>query len=153
MKKVLLAVLALIVGSGAVLLGGKNPASQPVFSHVEQMKEGVLRIGEYSFQTEFAITPEEKARGLMFRPELPPGHSMIFLNDNSRPMAVWMKNTFVPLDVLFFNAKHEISEIFEDLQPLDETPRRTANPVWGMVEVPAGTVQKYKIKVGDKISF
>ncbi|MDY6407899.1 MAG: DUF192 domain-containing protein [Pseudomonadota bacterium] len=123
------------------------------FIKPHKMQQGKIKIGPHVFDAEFARTQEERMNGLMFRPQVPAGTGMIFLNEAPRPMGVWMKNTFVPLDVLFFNKEYKITDIFENLKPLDETPRQPAIPVLGMVELPAGTVQQKNIKIGDKISF
>jgi len=115
--------------------------------------KNTLKIKDKSFTVEVAKTPEEMAYGLMFRPNLPVNTGMIFLQAHPTDMAVWMKNTFVPLDILFFDGRRRIVQILKDMKPLDERPRHTAGPVKGMIELPAGTVQKYQIKIGDKVSF
>ena len=118
-----------------------------------KMESREIKIGNHSLQAEFARTKEERQQGLMFRPNIPQGTGMIFINEEVRPMGVWMKNTFVPLDVLFFDEGQRVTEILEHLNPVDETPHRAAKPALGMVELPAGTVQQYNIKVGDKVAF
>ena len=118
-----------------------------------QMPTGTVKIGPHSFKMEFAKTLQEKQYGLMYRPEIPQNTGMIFVNERPDMSGVWMKNTFVPLDVIFFGGDKKVTQIFENLKPLDETPHRTTVPSLGMVELPAGTVQKYKIKVGDKVSY
>ena len=118
-----------------------------------KMKTIPLKVRRHTFQVELAETKEEKQRGLMFRPVVPDSTGMIFINEKARPMGIWMKNTFVPLDVLFFDENKKVTEILENLKPLDETPHRSAVPALGMVEFPAGTIQKYKIKVGDRLFF
>ncbi len=118
-----------------------------------KMKKRFIKIGFHSFGVEVARTKEEREYGLMFRSKLPQNTGMIFLNEAPYPMGVWMKNTWVSLDVLFFDEQKKIIKIFENLEPLDETPHRTAKPALGMLELPAGTVKKYKIKVGDEILY
>ena len=110
-------------------------------------------INQKDFTVEFSTTKEQLEYGLMFRNELKDGHGMVFLYPAPTKTGVWMKNTFIPLDVLFFNEQNEITSILENLEPLDETPRMAEAPVKGFIELPAGTVQKYQIKVGDKIRF
>lgn len=118
-----------------------------------QLAVGPVKIGTHTFQMEFAKTTTERKRGLMFRTFVPPDTGMIFINEAARPMGVWMRNTFVPLDVLFFDQDKKVIGILEDLRPLDETPHRSVKPALGMVELPAGTVQKHNIKIGEKIVF
>ena len=117
------------------------------------LEKSTLRIKDIPFMVEVAKTPEEKAYGLMYRPAVPVNTGMIFINPHPAEMSVWMKNTFVPLDILFFDGRKRIVQALIRMKPLDETPRSSAGPVKGMIELPAGTVQKYQIKIGDKISF
>lgn len=114
---------------------------------------GKITINKKDFSVEFAKTREQLEYGLMFRNELKDGHGMVFLYPEPIKAGVWMKNTFIPLDVLFFNTQNEIVGILENLEPLDETPRMAEVPVKGFIELPAGTIQKHQIKVGDKIRF
>ena len=142
----------------AKLIGRSDELDQEVpdnlaFIKPQKLPVGEVKIAGHAFQTEFAKTLTERQQGLMFRPVMPLNTAMIFLNDGVRPMGVWMKNTFVPLDVLFFDGNKQVTEVLTDLKPLDETPHRSVKPALGMVELPAGTVQKYNIKVGDQIAF
>lgn len=118
-----------------------------------QGKTDKITINKKDFLVEFATTKEQTEYGLMFRNELKDGYGMVFLYPEPIKAGVWMKNTFIPLDVLFFNEQNEIVSILENLEPLDETPRMAEVPVKGFIELPAGTAQKYQIKVGDKIRF
>ena len=117
------------------------------------MEEGLIKIGPYSFRVEFARTLDERRYGLMFRETLPENTGMIFINEKPQRFSVWRKNTFIPLDVLFFDGNRRVVDIFENLKPLDETLHRSTVPALGMVELPAGTVQKYNIKVGNEVLF
>ncbi len=116
-------------------------------------KTGKITINEKDFSVEFATTKEQLEYGLMFRNELKDRQGMVFLYPTPIKTGVWMKNTFIPLDVFFFNAQNEIVSILENLEPLNETPRMADVPVKGFIELPAGTAQKYQLKVGDKIHF
>ena len=117
------------------------------------LEKGIFKIKDQPFEVEFAKTPTEMAYGLMFRPRVPINTGMVFLQSHPAEMKVWMKNTFVPLDILFFDGRRRIVQILRNMKPLDETPRSSAGPVKGMIELPAGTVQKYQIKIGDKIAY
>lgn len=118
-----------------------------------QGKTDKITINKKDFIIEFATTKEQLEYGLMFRSELKDGYGMVFLYPEPITAGVWMKNTFIPLDVLFFNEQNEITSILENLEPLNETPRMAEVPVKGFIELPAGTAKKYQINVGDKIRF
>lgn len=107
--------------------------------------------GEHTFITEKAITPKQRARGLMFRTELASDAGMIFINEYPRPIGLWMKNTLIPLDMVFFDEHGKVTDIVENAQPHDETSHMSSSPVQGVIELPAGTVQRLKIKSGDTV--
>src|SRR3546814_11525240 len=62
----------------------------------------------HRYQVEIADTDAERARGLMFRDELPAGHGMLFIHDRLAPQAYWMKNTRIPLDILYFDDQRRL---------------------------------------------
>lgn len=102
---------------------------------------------------EIAKTPEQIARGLMFRPNLADGTGMIFLFEPARVVQFWMKNTYIPLDMVFFDGKGKIVTLYENTQPLnDEIRYPSGGKVRGVLELPAGTVARFGIKVGDTVS-
>jgi uncharacterized membrane protein (UPF0127 family) len=64
-----------------------------------------------TFKAALAVTPEEQTRGLMFRKELSPGSGMLFVNENEAMRFFWMKNTYIPLDILFISSSKEVKHI------------------------------------------
>lgn len=81
-----------------------------------------------SFRVEIADTEAARARGLMFRRELAPGTGMLFIYDDPRPVSFWMRNTLIPLDLVFMDAAGVIRHIHRNAVPLDETPIPGARP-------------------------
>lgn len=75
-----------------------------------------------SFQIEVADTPELRAQGLMFRRNLPAGQGMLFVYPEPQPVSFWMRNTLIPLDLIFFDETGVIRHIHRNARPLDETP-------------------------------
>lgn len=71
---------------------------------------------------ELADTPDERAQGLMFRRALAPGHGMLFIYESPQPVAFWMKNTLIPLDMLFIDPNGRVAHVHEGAVPHDETP-------------------------------
>lgn len=104
-----------------------------------------------SFKVEVCETPDEKEYGLMFRKNLPEHTGMFFLYNTSTPVKIWMKNTYIPLDILFFDERGVIHFIVENAVPFDLTPRGPTEKSKAFLELPEGTVKKYQIKLGDFI--
>ena len=107
----------------------------------------------YKFEVELATTPAEREQGLMFRKSLAPNAGMLFLYPDEQQVAFWMKNTLIPLDMLFLKADGSIARIAHDAVPLDETPIPSGTPVRAVLEVNGGTAQALGIKEGDKVDY
>jgi uncharacterized membrane protein (UPF0127 family) len=108
--------------------------------------------GVHPFAVEMAETDEERSRGLMFRKELPEGKGMLFDFKVEQPVAFWMKNTYVSLDMIFIKADGRILSIAENTEPLSERGVPSGGPVRGVLEVVAGTAKKLGIKPGDRVA-
>jgi uncharacterized membrane protein (UPF0127 family) len=106
----------------------------------------------HSFAVEMAQTDEQRSRGLMYRKSLPAGRGMLFDFKQEQPVAFWMKNTYVSLDMIFIRADGTILNIAENTEPLSEKMVPAAGPVRGVLEVVAGTTSKLGIKPGDKVA-
>lgn len=109
------------------------------------------------FKVEIADTPGEREIGLMNRKDVPMGTGMLFMFP--RPMenmSFWMKNTLVPLDMLFADEKGRVFYIERDAKPLDLTSRGPKNSAFltkFVLELPAGSVGAWKIGEGDMLAF
>ena len=107
----------------------------------------------HAFQVELAATPAQQRRGLMFRKSLDGGHGMLFDYNPPRSISMWMKNTFISLDMLFFDASGRIAHIAAHTEPFSQkfivAPGRTRY----VLEVSAGTAERLGMKVGDKIQL
>ena len=106
---------------------------------------------EYSFRVEVAETPGQRSQGLQHRRRLESDAGMLFNFQIVGPVAMWMKNTYVPLDMLFIAADGKILNIARDTTPLKLTAIPSAGPVLGVLEIPAGTAAKLGIKAGDRV--
>ena len=114
-------------------------------------KTSRIFIGKNIFIVEIAKTPEERKTGLMFRNTLDPHHGMLFVFEKSDIHGFWMHNTFIPLDMLWIDAQNKIVYLHENAKPMDDTPiipKKTAKYV---LELPAGSIQKYKLKENMRI--
>ena len=107
--------------------------------------------GPRHFAVELARTPEQQELGLMFRPSLAPDAGMLFDFGETRPASFWMKNTLIPLDMLFITADGRIADIHEHAQPLSEAVIQSHVPVRAVLEVKGDTVAQLGIKIGDVV--
>lgn len=107
----------------------------------------------YKFEVELATTPAEREQGLMFRKTLAANAGMLFLYPDEQQVAFWMKNTLIPLDMLFLKADGSIARIAHDAVPLDETPIPSNADVKAVLEVNGGTATSLGIKEGDKVDY
>jgi uncharacterized membrane protein (UPF0127 family) len=118
----------------------------------ETTLEIVTQNGVHVFTVEMAKTDEERQKGLMFRKEMPEGTGMLFDFKPDQNVSMWMRNTYIPLDMLFINGDGTIRRIAENTEPLSERTISSGGPVRGVFEVIAGTAKKLGIKAGDKVA-
>lgn len=105
----------------------------------------------HRFKVELAATPEERARGLMFRRTLASDSGMLFDFGRAEQVAMWMKNTLIPLDMLFIAGDGAVVNIAQRTVPGSLTPIPAARPVRFVLELPGGTSSRLGIKPGDKV--
>lgn len=109
------------------------------------------RGGRDSFRVWLALTPAEQEQGLMWIRQLPRDHGMLFVLDAPRPMTMWMKNTYVTLDMLFFDATGRITRIEQEAAPLSERLIESGGEVAGVLELAGGEARRRGIAPGDRI--
>jgi len=107
----------------------------------------------HRFTVEIARTEEEQATGLMNRSELAPDRGMIFPFDPPRDASFWMKNTLIPLDMIFVRADGSIANIAENTVPLSLEPEMSEGPVGAVLEIAGGRSAELGIKPGDKVAW
>ncbi len=103
----------------------------------------------HKFDIELAITTEQKSQGLMNRREMPSDSGMLFMYESENDVMMWMKNTYLPLDMVFLNPEGEIVYIEENTTPLSTRTISSGQNVIGVLELNAGTVLRLGIKIGD----
>ena len=103
------------------------------------------------YQVEEAVSDKQKMLGLMFRKHMPENQGMVFYNENPRPMSMWMKNTYISLDMLFADKDGNIVCIFENTEPFSTEILTCDKPVVLTLELNAGQVKEHDIKEGDKM--
>lgn len=107
--------------------------------------------GRHVFRVEIADDPEERMRGLMFRKSLAADAGMLFLSGRVAPQSFWMKNTEIPLDLLFIARDGRIADMHERAVPFSLEPMRSKVPVWAVLEVAGGTADRLGVKPGDRV--
>jgi uncharacterized membrane protein (UPF0127 family) len=105
----------------------------------------------HAFSVELATNDEERERGLMYRKELPQGHGMLFDFGHDQPVAFWMHNTYISLDMMFIRSDGRIMRIEENAEPLSDRLIPAGAPVRAVLEVIGGTAQQLGIKAGDRV--
>ena len=108
--------------------------------------------GAQRFTVELALTPAQQEQGLMFRRELAPNAGMLFVFPETQPAVFWMKNTLIPLDMLFIAADGRIADIHERAVPMSEANIVSKVPVKAVLELNGGTVARLGIKPGNVVS-
>lgn len=106
---------------------------------------------EYIFNIEIAITEKERSRGLMYRKELKQTEGMLFLYPEKQIIKMWMKNTLIPLDMIFINNNGKIIDIFKMTIPKDLTPIGPNVKLKGVLEINGGLTSYLNINKGDFI--
>ena len=127
-------------------------ANPPARAASIQPLEIVTKSGVQVFSVEMATTEEEKTTGLMYRKELPDGKGMLFDFSPEQQISMWMKNTYIPLDMIFIRADGRILRIAENTEPLSTKIISSGGLAKGVLEVIAGTAQKYGIQPGDRVA-
>ena len=135
----------------------EQPATtpKPVFR-----KDGELRFLDgktnkmiANIEIEVADDDAEREQGLMYRDTMAENSGMLFLMETEEPQSFWMKNTIISLDIMYVGADKRIVSIHKNCKPYSLDQITSAKPALYVVEVNAGYTSKYKIKVGDVISF
>jgi uncharacterized protein len=116
-----------------------------------QPLEIVTKTGVHVFSVEMATTEEEKTTGLMYRKELADGKGMLFDFSPEQEVSMWMKNTYISLDMIFIRADGRILRIAQNTEPLSTRIIPSNGLAKGVLEVIAGTAQKYGIEPGDRV--
>ncbi len=153
MKTIQLFCIFLILGVLSAKTFALYDVSQEKSSHLVSQDDDkiALRIGDKELRVEYADTQNERALGLMYRRSLCDDCGMLFKFDQSKIGSIWMKNTFIPLDLAYINKSGEIINIFQ-LVPHDLTAIRSTEPVLYALEMNKGWFDKNGLKPGDVVT-
>lgn len=137
----------------AILLLAWHGAGGQNLEHLARAK-GVLEAsgGQCVFlELWLAETPAQQQRGLMHVRDVPDGWGMLFIYEREREISMWMKNTYVSLDMLFIRADGTIARIETDTRPLSLERIPSGEPVTRVLELKAGAVKRWGVKAGDRL--
>ena len=116
-----------------------------------------VELGGERFMIEIADDDDERARGLMFRDVLEPGHGMLFIHDRQEPQAYWMKNTRIPLDILYFDDARRLVSQQRDVPPCSAgdrcPPYPSRAPARYVLELNAGEAARLQLEDGAELRF
>ena len=108
--------------------------------------------GPHRFTVEVAATPEQQQRGMMFRHSVAPDTGMIFPFAPPQEVGFWMRNTLIPLDMIFIRADGTIARI-ATAKALDETPVQSGEPITAVLELRGGRAGELGIRAGDRVNW
>jgi hypothetical protein len=126
----------------------------PASSEAEMSRETLTLVtatGERKIDIEVARTPDEQARGLMFRTSLPDTAGMLFPYAQPRVLTMWMKNTYIPLDMVFIRPDGIVHRIEVRTEPLSEAVISSGAPMAAVLELAGGASERLGLKPGDKV--
>ncbi len=140
-----------VVSAASAQTQGDTKSSE---TESEQSSETLLlrtRAGTlHKFSVELAVSPAEQSRGLMFRTRLAAKHGMLFLHSPPQRVVMWMKNTYLPLDMLFLDREGKVVQIVERTTPLSLTRIRSTQAISAVLELSANSVSRFELATGDR---
>jgi uncharacterized protein len=143
----LLAALPACKSGGQTAASTSAPASVPSSVAIDTGGRKVL------FRVEVAVTPEEHARGLMYRSRLADDAGMVFVFEEPSVQRFWMKNTLIPLDMIFIGADRKIVGVVENAAPETETERMVGAPSQYVLEIGGGLSARLGIRRGEPVDL
>ncbi|WP_437437201.1 DUF192 domain-containing protein [Shinella daejeonensis] len=145
------AVIRLVVGLAILSFMLSVPVRADEALETQSLRIEVAKGKHHDFTVEMAITPRQRERGLMHRREMAPDRGMLFAFGETRQVLMWMRNTYLPLDMLFIGRDGRIRSIHENAKPLSEAIIDSKVPVDFVLELNAGTVRQFGIRTGNRV--
>jgi hypothetical protein len=139
------------LAAGALLFPAIRCAGVSANDHPDVVSISTASGTEVRFVVEIARTPAERSRGLMHRDRLEADEGMLFVYEAEQPVTMWMRDTRIPLDMLFIGAEGTIVKIRERAVPYSEEVINSEKPVVAVLEVNGGTASRYGIRPGDRV--
>jgi hypothetical protein len=137
----------------AFVLVGLLLVTGPTYAAERHTLEIASKTGVHAFSVEVVDTEPAREKGLMFRKSLPEGQGMLFDFQSEGNVSFWMKNTYIPLDMIFIRGDGRILRIAEDAVPQSVDIIPSGGPVRAVLEVIGGTARKYGLMPGDRVAY
>lgn len=137
----------------------REPEEIETGENFEFTKEGEMSLMKPDGDTikeldiEFAESSYEHETGLMYRESMEDNQGMLFIYEDEAPRSFYMKDTYIPLDLIFYSADSTAVSFQENAEPMDETSLPSGEPAQFVLEINAGLVEEWNIEIGDKMSF
>ncbi|MGN6500522.1 MAG: DUF192 domain-containing protein [Tsuneonella sp.] len=148
---------AALAACSAQPVSGPTPAASPAVHPVSGLRVIPLTVarqnGRHTFRVEVASSEEEQAKGLMFRTQLGPDEGMIFPRNPPDYASFWMKNTPLPLDIIFIGVDGKINNIAANTTPYSLAPVSSEGLAKGVLEINGGRAAQLGIAAGDTVTW
>ena len=138
---------------GAVLLAFAGATHAELATFTKSKLVITTSKGQFPFDIELALTRVQMEQGLMFRRALAADAGMLFDYGDPQPIAMWMKNTFIPLDMIFIAKDGKVVDLHERAVPMSLDTIESKVPAKAVIEVNAGTIGRLGIRIGDVVHF
>ncbi|MEO8019495.1 MAG: DUF192 domain-containing protein [Pseudomonadota bacterium] len=148
---------AIVLAAAAALLGSvAAPAQMGPLEDLAAFPRGKLEIADgrktrHTFEVWLADTPSRQAQGLMFVRALPSLHGMLFVHESLKPMSMWMKNTYIPLDMVFIDAHGRIQQIVARTVPHSLDIISSTDPALAVLEIGGGEAKRLGLHPGQRV--
>jgi uncharacterized membrane protein (UPF0127 family) len=133
------------------VVAGCLPTSTPDNNTMDELLIRLADGKEIPYMVEIADTDETRRLGLMYREFMPVNHGMLLDFDSSRDASIWMKNTYIPLDLIYIDKNGKIVYLHKDAIPHDTTSISSGGKVKSVLELNANQIEKQGLKVGDLV--
>lgn len=147
-RELLVAVVAL---ASLTIPSHGDDACRPAPERAREPLQIVTASGPHPFKVEVARTTEQRAKGLMCRPAMARDHGMLFTFDEVTPIYMWMKNTYLPLDMVFVSRKGIVTGVAANTTPFSQELISSGAPAYAVIELNAGVAGELGIMEGSKV--
>jgi uncharacterized membrane protein (UPF0127 family) len=138
----------------ATACAGTLARAPALFPSLDQAKVSVTTAtGRHEFDVWIAADDRSRERGLMYVRELPPGRGMLFMFERPQPVAFWMKDTYLSLDLIFLDPAGLVLNVAADAEPRSLAPIESEGDAIAVLEVIAGTARKIGLRPGDRVTL